>query len=104
MQTETIAGIELQFDDEGFLIDPMKWTDDVGAELAKQIDISLTDDHWRVIKFARADFEESGESPTVRRVSTMADVSTKDLYQLFPKKPAKKLAFIAGIPKPKGCV
>jgi tRNA 2-thiouridine synthesizing protein E len=30
--------------------------------------------------------------------------STKEMFTLFPKKPAKKLAYIAGLPKPVGCV
>jgi dissimilatory sulfite reductase related protein len=31
-------------------------------------------------------------------------VPIKELYQLFPKGPAKKAAKIAGIPKPRGCI
>jgi len=28
----------------------------------------------------------------------------KELFTLFPGKPAKKMAYIAGLPKPHGCV
>jgi tRNA 2-thiouridine synthesizing protein E len=45
-----------------------------------------------------------GETPTLRRVTTIGQIPTKDLFQLFPKKPAKKMAYIAGLPKPAGCV
>ena len=31
-------------------------------------------------------------------------VATKQLFTLFPKKPAKKMSYIAGVPKPVGCV
>ena len=31
-------------------------------------------------------------------------VPVKELYQLFPKGPAKLAAKIGGIPKPKGCI
>jgi len=31
-------------------------------------------------------------------------VPTKRLFELFPKKPAKKIAYLAGLPKPVGCV
>jgi tRNA 2-thiouridine synthesizing protein E len=34
----------------------------------------------------------------------MSDVTTKELFQLFPKGPAKLAALVAGIPKPKGCI
>jgi len=27
-----------------------------------------------------------------------------EVFTLFPKKPAKKMAYIAGLPKPHGCV
>jgi tRNA 2-thiouridine synthesizing protein E len=37
-------------------------------------------------------------------VSTLAGVGVKDLFTLFPGKPAKKMAYIAGLPKPQGCV
>ena len=52
----------------------------------------------------RKDFEEEGETATLRRVSMLAEVPTKELYTLFPKKPARKMAYIAGLPKPKGCI
>ena len=53
---------------------------------------------------AREDFKAQGETPTIRRVSTAGGVDTKQLFVLFPKKPAKKMAYIAGLPKPHGCV
>jgi tRNA 2-thiouridine synthesizing protein E len=31
-------------------------------------------------------------------------VAVKDQFVLFPKKPAKKMAYVAGLPKPHGCV
>ena len=31
-------------------------------------------------------------------------VPVKELYQLFPKGPAKLAAKVGGIPKPKGCI
>ena len=40
----------------------------------------------------------------MRRITKNAGVSRKELYQLFPKAPAKTAARIAGIPKPRGCI
>jgi tRNA 2-thiouridine synthesizing protein E len=57
-----------------------------------------------VIRFARADFESSGEPPTLRRITQEADVSMKEMYQLFPDGPAKLAANIAGLKKPTGCI
>jgi tRNA 2-thiouridine synthesizing protein E len=37
-------------------------------------------------------------------VSTLAGIPIKQLFVLFPGKPAKKMAYVAGLPKPRGCV
>ena len=47
-----------------------EWDEEVGAALAAQIGIDMTEDHWTAIKFLREDFAEQGETPTIRRVST----------------------------------
>lgn len=52
----------------------------------------------------RKDFAEQGETATLRRISTVGGIPTKTLFQLFPQKPAKKLSYVAGLPKPYGCV
>lgn len=104
MATTTIAGHEVAVDDEGFMADPSQWTEDMAPALAEAIGIELTDEHWQVIRFLREDFVAQGETPTIRRVSTAGGVDTKRLFQLFPKKPAKKMSYIAGLPKPHGCV
>ena len=105
MSTATIAGRAVSVNDEGFMTEYDEWNVEVGAELAKMIGIDdMTDAHWSVIRFLRSDFAEQGETATLRRVTKVGGVATKDLFVLFPKKPAKKMAYIAGLPKPKGCV
>lgn len=64
----------------------------------------LTDDHWKVITFLRSDFQDQGETATLRRVATIGGIPTKSLFQLFPKKPARKMSYVAGLQKPKGCI
>ncbi len=81
-----------------------EWTEDLGKVLAAQIGIEMSDEHWRAIRFLRSDFPERGETATLRRVATVGGIPTKQLFTLFPKKPAKKMAYIAGLPKPRGCV
>ena len=105
MATELIGGIEIEVDDEGFMTNPAQWNEDLAPALGKEIGLDeLTDEHWKVIRFLRSDFAEKGETATLRRVSTLAEVPTKDLYKLFPKKPAKKMSYVAGLQKPTGCV
>lgn len=104
MPTATIAGQEVQINDEGFLTEFDEWNEDIATELAGNIGIELTDDHWAVIKWLREDYKEKGETATTRRVQNVGGFPTKQQFQLFPKKPARKMAYIAGVPKPHGCV
>jgi TusE/DsrC/DsvC family sulfur relay protein len=104
MPIATINGSTVHVDDEGFLTSYDEWNEDLAKTLAAQIGIDLTDAHWKAIHFLREDFQAQGETATIRRVSTVGGIPTKDLFTLFPKKPAKKLAYIAGLPKPHGCV
>ena len=104
MSTATIAGREVQVNDEGFMTEYDEWSEEIGANLASAIGIEMTDDHWKAIRFLRSDFTDQGETPTLRRVQTVGGIPTKQLFKLFPKKPAKKMAYVAGLPKPKGCV
>jgi tRNA 2-thiouridine synthesizing protein E len=104
MSTATIAGHEVHLDQEGFMTEYEEWTEDLAETLAANIGIELTEQHWKAIRFLRDDFQSQGETPTLRRVTNLGGIPTKELFQLFPKKPAKKMAYIAGLPKPAGCV
>ena len=104
MPTATINGSNVHVDDEGFLTEYDEWNEDLAKTLAAQIGIDLTDAHWKAIRFLREDYKTQGETATIRRVSTVGGIPTKELFTLFPKKPAKKMAYIAGLPKPHGCV
>ena len=105
MRSATLAGVEVRLNEEGFFEDPDQWTEAMAPELAKAEGIDeLTDRHWQVLRFMRDQFFEKGTGPTVRVLGKTSGVSIKELYQLFPKGPAKVAAKIAGIPKPRGCI
>jgi tRNA 2-thiouridine synthesizing protein E len=104
MPVTTLAGRELHVDEEGFLTVYDEWDEELARTLAANIGIDLTDAHWRVIRFLRDDYRATGETPTLRRCTSAGGFSTKELFELFPKKPAKKMAYIAGLQKPVGCV
>ncbi len=104
MPVTSIAGRAVHVDDDGFLTVYDEWDDDLAKQLGAQIGIDLTEAHWKAIRFLREDYQTQGETATLRRVSVVGGVSTKELFTLFPKKPAKKMAYIAGLPKPHGCV
>ncbi len=106
MATRMIAGKNVEVNEEGFMTNPTEWTKEIAIEIAKEEGLpELTPAHWKVIDFARQKaMENSGAAPTLRTITTNAGVTTKELFALFPKGPAKKVAKIAGLGKPEGCV
>ncbi len=91
--------------DEGFMTNPDEWTKEIAEVIAKQEGIeTLTGDHWKIIDFCRQTGEESGRAPTLRQITTGTGISTKELFKLYPKGPAKKVAKVSGLGKPEGCV
>ena len=104
MSVTTIDGRQVHVNEEGFLTEPNEWDEAMGKALAAQIGIELGDEHWTALRFLRDAFAVKGETPTLRRVTVAGGIPTKQLFVLFPQKPAKKMAYVAGLPKPHGCV
>jgi len=105
MSTMTLAGSTVEVDGEGFLADPAAWSREMAADIAAQNGIAeLTDRHWAVIDYMRATYLGTGSAPSIRTLGKASGVPIKELYQLFPKGPAKLAAKIAGVPKPRGCI
>ncbi|MFA9470730.1 MAG: TusE/DsrC/DsvC family sulfur relay protein [Deltaproteobacteria bacterium] len=99
MSLETV-----QTDAEGYLANRDDWSEELAQEYATQMGIELTDEHWKVINTARAIEAESSSSPGLRKISKRSETPIKAIYKLFPDGPAKLVAKIAGIPKPKSCL
>jgi TusE/DsrC/DsvC family sulfur relay protein len=92
-------------DPEGFLLDHEEWTRDLAEEIAHENGIpELTPRHWQVVEFMRKRFLDTGTAPSIRALGKESGVPIKELYELFPKGPAKLAAKIGGIPKPRGCI
>ena len=101
--TPTYADVDV--DAEGFLQKPEQWTEAMAEEIARANGIDpLTDRHWLVVRFMRDTYLQTGNAPTIRTLGKASGVPVKELYQLFPKGPAKLAARIGGIPKPTGCI
>ncbi|MEJ5239876.1 MAG: TusE/DsrC/DsvC family sulfur relay protein [Anaerolineales bacterium] len=94
----------LPLNEEGFLTDPSLWNEEIAKLLAAQEGIELTEKHWQIIRWCRQAAAESGKAPTLRQITSGTGISTKELFELFPKGPAKKVARIAGLGKPEGCI
>ncbi len=106
MTTSEIAGSPTpDTDAEGFLLDPQQWDERLAADIAGANGITaLTARHWLVVRFMRETYLRTGTAPSIRALGKESGVPVKELYELFPKGPAKLAAKIGGIPKPRGCI
>ena len=101
----TTTLLDVERDAEGFLRHPDQWTEELAAVLAREAGIDpLSERHRQVVRYMRETYLATGSAPTIRTLGKSSGVPIKELYQLFPKGPAKLAAKIAGIPKPRGCI
>ena len=105
MTMTLIADAPVDVDAEGFLTNPEQWTEQIAQAIATENGVpELTDRHWLVVRFMRERYLATGTAPSIRSLGKESGVAVKELYQLFPKGPAKLAAKIGGIPKPTGCI
>ena len=105
MTTAMIADTPVEVDAEGFMLHADCWNEEIAEEIADLSGIpELTDRHWLVVRFMRERYLSTGTAPTIRSLGKESGVPVKELYELFPKGPAKLAAKIGGIPKPRGCI
>lgn len=105
MTSKVIAGVTVEVNNEGFMLNPSEWSKDIAMVIAQEEGVGeLTPAHWKVIDFCRQSAGNGGKSPTLRTITNGTGLSTKELFTLFPKGPAKKVARISGLGKPEGCV
>ncbi len=98
----TIDGVE--FCTNGDMVDPGAWNRAIASAIAVAEGLELGDRHWILINAARDEFLASGTTPNIRRLTLITDMTTRDIYGLFPKAPGRTIARIAGCPKPAGCL
>jgi tRNA 2-thiouridine synthesizing protein E len=105
MPSNTIDEYTFAVNDEGFFTNRAEWSEPLAEILAGVVGIDeLTEAHWAALRFMRADQAKTGVTPTLRRMQTQGKFDVKQLFALFPGKPAKKMSYLAGLPKPVGCV
>lgn len=105
MTMTLIADAPVDVDAEGFLTDPEQWNESIAEAVARDSGVAeLTERHWLVVRFMRERYLATGTAPSIRSLGKESGVPVKELYQLFPKGPAKLAAKIGGIPKPTGCI
>jgi TusE/DsrC/DsvC family sulfur relay protein len=100
-----VHGQEIEVDEDGFLVDPELWSEDIVKAFAKLEEVGeLTDDHWKVINYLRDYWKQFGIAPMIRKLCKETGFTLKEIYVMFPSGPAKGACKLAGLPKPTGCV
>ena len=107
----SFEGKEIETDNEGYLKESAQWSEALAEVIAEKEAISLSPEHWEVVRFVREFYLEFNTSPAIRMlVKAMASKfgeekgNSRYLYRLFPKGPAKQATKIAGLPKPVMCI
>jgi tRNA 2-thiouridine synthesizing protein E len=99
-------GVQLEVDEDGFIVDPSVWNEDLARFMAESVEgiTELTPDHWKVIHYINDYYKRFGLAPMIRKLCKDTGFQLKYIYQLFPSGPAKGACKVAGLPKPAGCV
>lgn len=102
------AGRVVALDDQGYLVDPADWSEEVAEALAREEGIVLEADHWAVLRFMRSYYDEHRIAVDARHVIRfLAGVrgdkggDRNDLFRLFPYGYVKQACRIAGMRKPR---
>jgi TusE/DsrC/DsvC family sulfur relay protein len=106
----------IETDEEGYLLNPDEWSEDVAEEMALQQargdNGKLTETHWGLVHYFRDYYRENKIHPTMHKLVMTLGKShgqhfhdhkayEKFLYQLFPQGPIPVLCKLAGLPKPR---
>ncbi|MEW5729898.1 MAG: TusE/DsrC/DsvC family sulfur relay protein [Pseudomonadota bacterium] len=100
---------DLEKDAKGYLVNTSDWSEEIAKEIAAAEGIGeMTQRHWDLVNYLREEyFDNNGNQPNERHMCKAmgerwgGNVSTKELYDLFPMQPSKQATKIAGLPETK---
>ncbi len=106
-----VDGRSIPADEEGFLLNPGDWSEDVADAIAESEGYELKDDHKGMVDYFREYWAENEMHPTMHIVvkelggslgETFHDhkALANHLYKIFPNEPIAELCKLAGLPKP----
>ncbi len=92
MPTLDSQGRQLAVNEEGFLLHPEEWNEQIAMLLARNQENldQLTDEHWFVIRFIRQHFLEHHAAPMVRSVCKATGVSLRAHLPALPQRPGQR--------------
>ena len=100
--------MDIQTDDDGFLLDPEDWSEEWAKQIADAENLKLTDDHWMLINMIRKLYQEHLAVPEMRTIMQQLKkdfgpnkATRKFVYALFPYGYGQQGCKIAGMRQPK---
>ena len=102
-----VNGKQIEIDNEGFLLYPDQWNEEVAETIAKQLDLEMIDARWQIVTMIREHFEINQSVPEARIILRglrekvgKENATRKYLYGLFPYGYGQQACKIAGMRKP----
>ncbi|WP_249975692.1 TusE/DsrC/DsvC family sulfur relay protein [Vreelandella olivaria] len=101
----------IALDPEGYLVNQSQWNEAVASLLAEDEGVTLTPEHWEIINVVRDFYARYEMAPAMRPLvkatqQALGNEKGRSVYlmMLFPGSPAKRIARLAGLPKPTNCL
>jgi len=101
----------LPVDPEGYLVNQSEWEESVAQLMAEEEGLTLTAEHWEVIEVVRAFYQRYEMAPPMRPLvkatkNALGEEKGRSIYlmQLSPGSAVKRIARLAGLPKPTNCL
>ena len=98
----------IETDDEGYLIDPAGWNEDIAGQFARQEGLVLGEEHWKIIRYMRNHYDEHHTPPDARHATKFVAETLgygrkagNRLFELLPYGYVKQACKIAGMKRPR---
>lgn len=94
-----------RLDPHGHLAEIDDWSEEVASALAAEEGVTLTEEHWAVIRYLREDYLDRDKLMNAREALRSLEKEFahqgggKFLYRLFPGGPVRQGGRIAGLPE-----
>lgn len=93
------GNVPVDFDEDGFLCDPLEWTREVAQQIAGEDGVGrLGDEHWAVIQQLREHYLRFGSLLPVGHVCRLSALDPKCVTALF--RDMREAWRVAGLPNP----
>ena len=111
MTVLNVEGRSLPLDKDGYLVELSDWSEATAEALAQREGISLSSEHWEILRLVRSFYDDFQLSPANRPLIKFIAMkigpekgNSLHLNRLFNGVPAKLAAKLAGLPKPTNCL